>query len=251
MGRDARKLFFLRASPWSERAKWALDHHGLAYEVVDHTPFLGELRLRRVAGGGGGKKRVTTPVLVDDGRVLTESWDIALYADQVGNGSKLVPANQEVEIRKWNDVADQAMQAGRALLIPRIRASGQALDSTLPPLFPKWVRPALRPMTRYATDWFTRKYALRLDEVPAHLAQVRSALLTLRAALARSSPYLLGSFSYADIVMATTLQCVRPVDDRYFPIDPAMRVAWTREDLVADFGDLLAWRDRLYEGHRK
>jgi glutathione S-transferase len=244
-----RKLVVLKTSPWSERAKWALDHHGLAYDTVDHTPFLGELRLRRIARGEG-KKRVTTPVLVEDGRVFTDSWDIARHADEVGKGSKLFPAEHETEIEKWNDLSEEAMKAGRGLLIPTLMASGAALDSTLPPFFPQWVRPALRPITRYATAWFSRKYELRFDQAPELLRAIRSALETLRAALAKSSPYLLGSFSYADIVMAIVLQGVKPVDDRHFPLDPAMRLAWTREDLVADFGDLLAWRDRLYERHR-
>src|SRR5262249_5013775 len=145
----------------------------------------------------GGKKRVTTPVLVDGDRMVTESWDIALYADQIGTGSTLIPADQEAEIRKWNDVADDAMKAGRALLIPRLRANGAALDTTLPSFFPRWIRPALRPVTRYAIDWFTRKYELRLDETSAHLAHMRSNLEMLRSALAKSSPYLLGRFSYA------------------------------------------------------
>jgi len=250
MGSHVRKLVVLKTSPWSERAKWALDHHGLAYETINHTPFLGELRLRRIAGGRG-TKRVTTPVLVDEGRVFTESWDIALYADQVGKGSTLIPLDQEAEIRRWNDVAEDAMKAGRALLIPRLRASGPALDATLPPFFPRWIRPALRPVTRYVTDWFTRKYDLRLDEAPAHLAKMRSALETLRSALAKSSPYLLGRFSYADMVMAILLQGVVPVADRYFPLEAPMRVAWTREDLAAEFADLIAWRDRLYEQHRR
>jgi glutathione S-transferase len=250
MKESARKLVVLKTSPWSERAKWALDHHGLVYETNDHTPFLGERRLRRIAGGGG-KKRATTPILVDGDRVVTESWDIARYADEVGKGSTLIPADQEGDIRKWNDVADEAMQAGRALLIPRLRANGPALDTTLPAFVPRWVRPTLRPMTRYVTDWFTRKYDLRFDQAPAHLAKVRSTLETLRAALAKSSPYLLGRFTYADIVMAIVLQNVTPVDDRYFPLEPPMRVVWTRADLAADFGDLVEWRDRLYERHRK
>jgi glutathione S-transferase len=250
MANSVRKLVVLKTSPWSERAKWALDHHGLVYETIDHTPFLGEGRLRRIAGDGR-KKRATTPALVDGDRVVTESWDIALYADEVGTGSTLLPVDRQADIRKWNDLADEAMQAGRALLIPRLRASGAALDTTLPDYFPGWIRPALRPVTRYATDWFTRKYDLRLDQAPAHLATLRSALETLRSALAKSSPYLLGRFTYADMVMAIVLQNVIPVDDRFFPLEPAMRVVWTHDDLAADFADLVAWRDRLYEQHRK
>jgi glutathione S-transferase len=143
------------------------------------------------------------------------------------------------------------MDACRTLLIPRLRGNGAALDETLPPAFPRWVRPIVRPITRYATTWFSRKYELRLDEAQAHLAKMRAALETLRAALAKSSPYLLGRFTYADIVMAILLQGVSPVDDRYWPIGPATRAAWTRADLALDFGDLLAWRDQIYERHRK
>jgi glutathione S-transferase len=240
----------LKTSPWSERAKWALDHHGLAYETVQHTPFLGEFRLRRLAGGDG-KKRVTTPVLVDGDRVVSDSWDIALYADREGKGVPLVSAERESEIRRWNDVANDAMGASRTLLVPRLLASGPALDSTLPPFFPRWIRPALRPVTRYATRWFSRKYELRLADEDAKVAEIRGALEQLRRALSTSSPYLLGSFSYADIVMAIVLQGVVPVDDRYFPLEPPMRAAWIRDDLAVEFSDLLAWRDLVYERHRK
>jgi glutathione S-transferase len=162
----------------------------------------------------------------------------------------LIPAGREDEIKKWSDVSEEGMRAGRALLVPRLLASGPALDETLPPAFPSWLRPLLRPATRYGTRWFSRKYALRLEDVPEHLAKVRSSLETLRAALAKSSPYLLGTFSYADIVMSILLQGVVPVSHPRFPLGPAMRVAWTREDLAAEFADLLAWRDRIYELHR-
>ena len=79
---------------------------------------------------------------------------------------------------------------------------------------------------------------------------MRETLAGLRAALARTSPYLLGSFSYADIVMAIVLQGVTPVGDRYWQLDPATRIAWTRDDLTAEFPDLLAWRDDIYARHR-
>ena len=34
------RLVFLSISPWSERARWALDHHGIDYELVAHVPLL-------------------------------------------------------------------------------------------------------------------------------------------------------------------------------------------------------------------
>jgi glutathione S-transferase len=134
--------------------------------------------------------------------------------------------------------------------VPALLANSKALDEQMPPFVPRWTRPALRPVTRYATEWFSRKYALHFEDAPAHLARMRTALEILRAALAKSSPYLLGDFSYADIVMALTLQGVSPVDDRYIPLEPASRQVWTRPDLASEFPDLVAWRDQLYERHR-
>ena len=76
-----------------------------------------------------------------------------------------------------------------------------------------------------------------------------AALAELRAGLA-GGDHLLGRFTYADIVMATLLQGIAPVADRYIPLGPATRAAWTQPELLRDNADLVAWRDRLYERHR-
>lgn len=248
MGATPRSLVTLNVSPWSERAKWALDHHGLAYETIEHVPFLGERRLRRLVGPG--KERATVPVLLASGEVLTDSWDIALHADRAGGGPKLVPPDREQEIRRWNALADETMAAGRVLIVTAILADPEALDETLPPPVPAPVRPLLRPITRYTVQWFGRKYGVHPDKTRASEAKVRSTLETLCGAISKDAPYLLGSFSYADIVMATCLQGVSPVSDRYIPLGPATRRAWTLDALAAEFADLLTWRDRLYERHR-
>ena len=243
-----RRLIRTRYSPWSERAAWVLDHHGLAYEAVEHVPFIGERRLRKIVGPE--KKRVSVPVLIAGDEKLTESWDIALYADREGKGPKLIPLEQKDEIRRWNDLADEVMAAGRVLVLRGILANPQALDEGLPPSFPRLLRPLLRPVGRRAMHWFARKYEARLEDAPAQQARVRAGLTTLRAALAKSSPYLLGTFSYADIVMATGLQGVSPVDGSYIRLGPATRKAWTQEEIAAEFPDLIEWRNQLYERHR-
>jgi glutathione S-transferase len=73
----------------------------------------------------------------------------------------------------------------------------------------------------------------------------------LRAGLAVSSPYLQGSFTYADIVMAGLLQGISPVDNRFMKIGPGARAAWTQPALASEYADLIAWRDRLYESRRR
>jgi glutathione S-transferase len=242
-----RRLVSLHVSPWSERARWALDHHRLDYLKIQHVPFVGERRLRRLSGK---KDRPTVPILLLDGETLTDSWDIALYADRVGQGSKLIPEDRRAQIRAFIDLADQTMSEARGLVTAAILASPAALDETLPATIPSFLRPLLRPSARYGSRWFARKYGVRLEETAAPLAKYRTTLLSLRESLAKSPSYLVGTFSYADIVMAGLLQGVSPAPDRYWRLGPATRKAWTQVDLASEFADLLAWRDRLYEMHR-
>ena len=159
-----RRLIILPLSPWSERARWALDHHQLPYQKIIHAPFLGERRLRRLVGPH--KPRVTVPVLLVGDQVLSESWDIALYAEREGRGAPLIPPERAAEIRGWNDRADEVMAVGRALVMGAMLASPEALDESLPPAVPGWLRPLLRPVTGYGSRWFARKYGLRLDQAP-------------------------------------------------------------------------------------
>src|SRR5262245_4562805 len=117
-------------SPWSERVRWALDHHGLSVRRVEHAPFIGERRLRRLAGNPPG--RVTVPMLVDGSAVLRESWDIAKWADARGTAAKLIPAEREDEVRRWAGIADETSDAGRGLVTAALTNSPGALDESLP-----------------------------------------------------------------------------------------------------------------------
>jgi glutathione S-transferase len=245
---EERRLVVLPVSPWSERARWALDHHALAYRKVEHIPFLGERRLRRLVGARSS--RATVPVLLTGDQVLTDSWDIALYADREGSGSPLIPATDAAEIQRWNALAERTMIAVRALTVGRLLASDGALDESLPPAVPVLIRRALRPVTRYGMVWFARKYALELSDTERPRGVLRETLDQLRAALAGSG-YVLGSFSYADIIAASLLQGVVPVAGRHIRLGPATREAWTQPDLAAEYADLIRWRDELYERYRK
>jgi len=190
------------------------------------------------------------PVLVTDEGVLRESWDIALHADRVGKGAKLVPAEQEAEIRRWNDLADRAMRAGRVLVVAGLLATPAALDESGPPAVPGFLRPLLRPVARRAMRAFGRKYECKLDDLETPRRTMRAALEELRGGLA-GKPYLLGSFTYADIVMATLVQGICPVGDAFLRLGPGTRAAWTQPSLAKDFADVVAWRDALYARERK
>ena len=98
---------------------------------------------------------------------------------------------------------------------------------------------------------FAAREGISLEGTAAPIAVMRAAFERMRQALSKTTPYHLGSFSYADVVMATCLQGVSPVADRYLRLGPATRKAWTHEELASEIPDLLAWRDKLYELHRK
>ena len=167
-------LVSLHVSPWSERARWALDHHGLAYKLVHHLPVLGEGRLRRLVGPD--KPRATVPVLVAGDTVVSESWDIAAYADRVGSRSKLIPPEHEAAIRRWTALADETMQAGRQLVLGALLRSPAGLDEASPSFVPTWLRPLSRPVARQITRALLKKYPRPLDGEDAHRRALRPAL---------------------------------------------------------------------------
>lgn len=241
------QLIALRYSPWSERARWALDHHRIRYREVPHEPLLGERKLRRLVGPRADRPSV--PVLLTGEEILTESWDIARYADRVGEARPLLPEGQIEEVREFNERVDSAMAAGRALLVARLLASGAARDETLPRQIPPRLRPLLRPLSWLAVRWFGSKYGVAAHDPIRALEEQRRLFDSMRAKLG-GGDYLLDGFSYADILGAVALQGVAPVADAYVRLGPASRRAWTNPELAAEYSDLIAWRDRLYARHR-
>jgi glutathione S-transferase len=246
MSRDGPVLFQLLYSPWSEKARWALDHHRLSYRRVEYLPMLGapllRARTRRLRG------KVTVPALVDGPTVVFDSFEIARYAEERGSGAPLFVRGAEASA--WNARAEALMHAGRARVTVRVGQSAAARRETLPP----WARktgPLATPLVRLGIGYLTRKYALDAASLSDHEATMRRELVALRHALAGGRTYLLGdAFSIADIAMAASLQFVQPVPDAYLRVGPATRDAWTEPDLSREFADLLRWRDRIYELHR-
>ncbi len=243
------QLIALSYSPWSEKARWALDHHGIDYGETAYVPMLGEplLRLatRRISG------RVTVPALIAGRRVYGDSLDIARFAEESGHGSRLLPEPHLGEILDWNEKSEMAAESGRGLVINRVLQDQDAQVEALPPVIPEMLRSSLRPLARSGVEFLSRKYRLTDDSLMIHQKRLREQLNALRAALAKSSPYLTGRFSYADIAMAVTLQFVVPVAEKYIPLGPATRQAMTDPVLKDEFTDLVQWRDLVYGKHRR
>jgi glutathione S-transferase len=240
------ELVALPYSPWSEKARWALDHHRVPYRFREYVPMLFEpwlrARLRQPLG------RVSVPVFIGDGAVLRDSFSIARHADRVGAGPRLFPDEQVTDIVAWNERSEGALAAGRVVVVRRLGEMPGALTESLPKFIPEALRPRLGGMTTMALGFLRSKYDLGGD-LDASETTIRAALEGLRGAL-RGRPYLLGELSYADMAMAVVLQLVRPVEG-FVPLGPAQREAWGNAELARSFGDLLEWRDALYAKHRR
>jgi glutathione S-transferase len=104
------------------------------------------------------------------------------------------------------------------------------------------------PTARFGTAVLTWKWKAAASDAEAEV-RLAEVLEQLRSSIAKTG-YVDGSFSLADIIAAGVVQCIQPVADRYIPLGPATRRAWTRPELAARFDDLVKWRDRLFEQHR-
>jgi glutathione S-transferase len=238
-------------SPWSERAKWALDVCRVDYQKRLYQPIFGEPELRwRLKKWFG---TVSVPILIlGDGVVIGDSLEIAKWADTHGLSAKLFPAGLESKITHWNNVAQNAMAAGRLLSLARVLQREDALLE----LVPKALRlgPPSIALARFGVERIMKKYSVG-KEPAAQETQLIAALEALRQSLGPNSSEkpatLLAEFSYADITAAQMLCFVKPPESRHLKLAKYTRELFGDPPLAERFADLLAWRDRLYSLYRE
>ena len=244
-----RTLYTLSYSPWSERARWALQYHGVSYAERHHVPMLGEPFLRLWTRRARGV--VTVPLLVDGDLVLGDSYLIARWADSNSRTRRetLFPQRAQADILTWNERTENGLQAARALYVAALADDEEALLESVPRALRSL--PGAKATARLGLAHFRRKYALDEKSEDAHRETLEGALEQLREGIEGGRHHLVGeTFTYADILGATFLQCVRPVDDQFLRLGPATRRAWTRTDLLTRFEDVLSWRDEIYRAFR-
>ena len=237
-------LYSISYSPWSLRAKWALDLHDVEYDDREFIPMLSEPYLKARFGVGG---KLTVPLLVDDGEVFRDSYDIARHADdRYGDGSLF---SDEEACRAWAATADELADAGRAITTFAVLRDRDAVRENVPDFVPRPIRPFATPLVHLGAQHLSRKYDFDPD-------RERDARTVMRAALERianrlvARPFLGGdTFGFSDIAVASALQFVRP-HATWGHLGPASALSWTRDELAGDFEDVLDWRDQLLAEHR-
>jgi glutathione S-transferase len=236
-----RRLYFMPYSCWSERARWALLHHRFEFVEIEHVPLLGELGLRVRTRRWRG--RATVPLLVDGENPVRESLPIAEYADALGSQASLFPGSLRSPIRELHARVEPTVAALRAYLASSLD------DAATLELTPPGLRnvPLALSASRLSLAFLARKHGVSFDEIDARLRAGYQALRTLLSG--RRYVHEQG-FTYADIICATALQALAPVDDRFVALGPATRRCWQHAELASEFADLLAWRDEIYRLHR-
>ena len=121
-----------------------------------------------------------------------------------------------------------------------------SLEENLPSLFPRALHRPLRSVGGVGIKFLLQKYErpnVKREEIDSLLGDFRRAIGDKETVLAEG-------FSYADILIATALQMVKPVSRKYWSIGPATREAWTLEAYEGQASDLLEWRDKIFETYR-
>jgi glutathione S-transferase len=235
-------------SPWTEKARWALDHHGLEYDFHQYQPLIEEPWLRIKTGNL--RDKATVPALLDGPEIARDSLAVAHYADRHRHSRPLFPSGHAAAIESWNERSERALRAGRALFFERLLQDRAAQLDNAPAFVPPRLRPLMRPAVHAGVLYLRAKHGADADFTQRARDELEASLSALREALTKSK-YVLGELSYADLTMAVVLQFVRPVADDYIALAPANRRCWTEPRLAAQFADLIEWRDELYARHRR
>lgn len=243
-------LYGLSVSPWTEKAKWALDHHRVPYDYVEYVPMLGELPLRLRAKRFRGK--ITAPTMIDGNHVFTDSFEIAKHAEQLGGGKPLFPTKA---CGAWNGPSEAAMQSARLIAVLRMSKSKEAQLDSVPGFIPASLRAASRPTAALGIHYLVRKYGLSDERISSAEATIRESLAKLREALdgkPEGARYVEGDvFTFADIAMAQAVNGISPVEGGFMDIPNGTRACFTHDAIRGEFADLVAWRDGVYAQHRR
>ncbi|MBX7079044.1 MAG: glutathione S-transferase N-terminal domain-containing protein [Nannocystaceae bacterium] len=245
------QLWSLPYSPWSEKAKWALDHCGVRYAKQRYEPLLGEPAMRWRTRRWRG--RVSVPVMRCDDGWLTDSFDIACWAAAQTPAAGLVPPALLERVREANARSERGLAAGRARSLMRLLDHRAGLRDMVPPATRGPLGPLAVPIAAFGVRRTLRKYQQTVaGDAEQTLVEVLDGLraeLHARGGAEGELVYLLGSFSYADIAMAQVLAFVDP-PATHLRLTEATRETFRDPELAPRYDDLLRWRDALYREHR-
>jgi len=203
------RLITIRPSHYNEKARWALDRFGIAYDEQPWMPMMhfvgaGKILLpRRLGQADRQSSRLSTPILVTEDRTLTDSSEIVGFvSSQVGDPARsLYWSSEAVELERHFSGrfgADTRRLAYGHLLPEQALLEELAHRSVGTVQARAWI--ALSPLIREAV---TRKLHVHPEQVARSHERVVAEFERVGERLADGRPYLCGDrFSAADLSFA-------------------------------------------------
>jgi glutathione S-transferase len=234
-------------SPWSEKARWAMDAHGVPYQEKVYVPMIDtpwlRLKSKRYL------ERLTVPLLITPTGSYMDSFDIARWSVSAHPEANLIPEHTREQIEEWNIRSERMLAAGRALTTHKVAKHRPAWAESVPgPL--QRLGPVAELIARVGMRYLDRKYQLGAYTPDISRRVLRENCLALRAGLETHGETLCAAFSYADIAMAVALQFIAPIETDIIRLGTESIGCWSEPELAHEFADLVAWRDALYTTKR-
>ena len=165
-------------------------------------------------------------------------------SDQRGSRPTLFPPGKEAEIKKLYEDLEECLNAARERFVRDLMNDRDAQLESLPSLLRKLPFAAMS--ARIGTSFVRNKYDATKGSIDE---RIRAGLSRVRELVGKKK-YVLGEFSFADILCTSVVQAVDPVSDKWLDLPPATRRLWTDANVAKDYADIVSWRDRIYEAHR-
>jgi glutathione S-transferase len=195
-------LVTIPISHYCEKARWALDRAGIAYEERRHLPALHRVAVKRAGG------KLTVPVLVcDDVGVLAESAEIVEYADErapAGRGSiPEDPAHAAQARALAGDYDERLGPATRLWVYHRMIPHPKLVTASMAAGVPAWQRATFRVGNRALGAVIARVLTINDDTAVDAEREFRAIFAAVDDRLADGRRYLVGdAFSIADLTFA-------------------------------------------------
>jgi glutathione S-transferase len=240
------KLVTFGGSLFCEKARWALDWHGIAYQEICWAPGVHQLLAKRY-----GAKGSTLPILLDGETVVQTSSAIIDWADEkTRDPSRKLTSAEAIKIEEHADdvigVNVRRLTYAEMLLgLPHLAKPSLFYKTSLSH---RIVGNMIWPMSRRV---IMRKYSITPDAAAESRSKLEAELDLLDAKLADGRAYLIEDrFSRADLAVASLLArfaCREEI--------PAFRGQQFPDALLADMRrwrgrPVMRWVKGLYEAHR-
>lgn len=254
-------LIHFPSSPWSERAKFAIQIAELPNVTFEEfVPIISQPALRVRLGALSSLnpfRSVTVPVMfVRDSPsswsklVYDDSLKIAQYACDNSPQKKLKMGDPET-LDKVIAACERIQQNGRYRTGERLSQSREFDIEVIPPPFRLLPNAVNSFTTRVVGSFLLGKYGRQsagdyekaLEEMQAGMGELR----TLLGGREFFCP--VEGFTYVDIVAGAAMNFVSP--NEYANVGPVTARLTSEPVLQEEFDDLLKWRDGIYAAHRR